>query len=98
MRELILEGVRRQGTFKVTRDFLDAAFPQPRRPTADDVWLNILEAVGGLCILDRGITNIFQPTQQEQIEEFCERHGLEMLDSYGADYGLVKLFRQKEAV
>lgn len=94
MRDHIVEGTRRCREVKVTREFLDRAFPHPPRPKAEDVWLNIQERVGALCIVDRGQTNIFQPTQAEQIDEFCKRNGLQMSDSHGPDYGQVKCFQR----
>jgi len=75
MRAYIERWLKQSGQITITSEFLDKAFPEPRRPTVEEMETTILSAVASPLVEDRSkIAHVFQSSRKEQIEDFCKRN------------------------
>jgi hypothetical protein len=94
MREFILQQLKYNKRVIITPDFFNETFPQPKKPTVEEMGLAILASICSPAVEDRSkIAHVFQLRQDEQVKEFCERHNVKFI----RDYSTNNLIIQKPA-
>jgi hypothetical protein len=93
MKKYILDAIKRHRVIRITPDFMGKAFPEPKRPTVEDMKTAILSLVASPLVEDRGkIAHVFQQSSKDQLSEFLEDNNLEYWEDYERNEFI---FRQK---
>jgi hypothetical protein len=83
MRDRILYDVMRFGKVEIDIESLNSIFPEPKKPTIDDMETAITSIIASPSIENRGeIAHVFQSSQREQIEKFTNDNGLKYYENY----------------
>lgn len=83
MREHIERQLNQSGRAIIGAEFLAEAFPEPKRPTVEEMETAILSVVASPLVEDRSkIAHVFQASRKEQIDEFCKRNNCQFTYDY----------------